>query len=90
MRYKAQYHPSEIVCPLTFQWIPVEKCLPKLDVAKFCRLSETGNAPSTELDLDEVLILYRRQAMPVKESFVQSVSMFLHLETIFISMSETR
>lgn len=64
MRYKAQYHPSEIVCPLTFQWIPVEKCLPKLDVAKFCRLSETGNAPSTELDLDEVLILYRRQAMP--------------------------
>ncbi len=65
MRYKAQYHPSDIVCPQTFDWVPVEQCLPKLDESKFCRLSETGSVPSAEFDLDEVLILYRRQAMLV-------------------------
>ena len=66
MRYKAQYLPSEIVCPETLVWIPVEKCLPILDKAKYSRLNDSDAATSQlEIDLDNVGVLYRREAMQV-------------------------
>ncbi|XP_063243298.1 arginyl-tRNA--protein transferase 1 isoform X2 [Bacillus rossius redtenbacheri] len=40
MRYKANYRPSFLLCPETYRWIPVERCLPLLDVSKYSRLCE--------------------------------------------------
>ena len=66
MRYKAQYNPSEIVCPETFDWVPVSHCLPLLDKSKYSRLSsDDKRQPTNDVDLDRVGVLYRRQAMQV-------------------------
>ena len=82
MRYKAQYLPSEIVCPETLVWIPVEKCLPILDKAKYSRLNESDAATSQlEIDLDNVGVLYRRQAMQVIATFL----VLLLLQAVFSS-----
>lgn len=42
MRYKGQYSPSFLACPETYEWVPIEKCRPKLDANKYSRLSESG------------------------------------------------
>ncbi|KAJ3385721.1 Arginyl-tRNA--protein transferase 1 [Entophlyctis sp. JEL0112] len=39
MRYKAQFKPSDLACPKTYEWVPVDKCLPLLDVHKVALLS---------------------------------------------------
>ncbi|KAM7444934.1 Arginyl-tRNA--protein transferase 1 [Porites harrisoni] len=46
MKYKGQYSPSYILCPETYNWIPIEQCRPKIALAKYSRLddSEEGNA----------------------------------------------
>lgn len=35
MRYKGQYSPSELLCPVTTTWVPLEKCLQILDKQPF-------------------------------------------------------
>ncbi|KAJ3236567.1 Arginyl-tRNA--protein transferase 1 [Chytriomyces hyalinus] len=39
MRYKAQFKPSELLCPKMYTWHPVEACSLLLDVHKVARLS---------------------------------------------------
>ncbi|KAJ3023129.1 UNVERIFIED_CONTAM: hypothetical protein HDU68_008771 [Siphonaria sp. JEL0065] len=39
MRYKAQFKPSDLICPKTRVWVPVEKCVKLLDVHKVALLS---------------------------------------------------
>ncbi|KAJ3030121.1 UNVERIFIED_CONTAM: Arginyl-tRNA--protein transferase 1 [Siphonaria sp. JEL0065] len=39
MRYKAQFKPSDLICPKTRVWVPVEKCIKLLDVHKVALLS---------------------------------------------------
>lgn len=41
MRYKANIHPSYLLCPLRHTWHPIEKCIPKLDNAKYCTFDES-------------------------------------------------
>lgn len=31
MNYKPQYKPSELLCPLHYQWVPFEDCVALLD-----------------------------------------------------------
>jgi len=38
MRYKAQYKPSDLLCPENFEWVPLSDCLPKLNATKYTRL----------------------------------------------------
>ncbi|XP_046847727.1 arginyl-tRNA--protein transferase 1-like [Xenia sp. Carnegie-2017] len=60
MNYKGQYFPSYLACPETFSWIPLEKCLPKLDAAKYSRLDETDKEdPVVSKDTVQVLFKYR-------------------------------
>ena len=40
MNYKKQYGASYLLCPESFHYVPIEKCLPKLDEAKYSKLSE--------------------------------------------------
>ncbi|CAA7040320.1 unnamed protein product [Microthlaspi erraticum] len=44
MRYKAAYRPSELLCPLRFQWVPFEVASPRLDKKSYVILSEIANS----------------------------------------------
>lgn len=40
MRYKAAYHPSELLCPLRYQWVPYDIARPLLDRKPYVVLSD--------------------------------------------------
>uniref|UniRef100_H3ARU3 Arginyl-tRNA--protein transferase 1 n=1 Tax=Latimeria chalumnae TaxID=7897 RepID=H3ARU3_LATCH len=65
MRYKGQYRPSDLLCPETYVWVPIEQCLPKLDQSKYsCLNEEPGAADEDHIkDLSKVLVLYKRTVM---------------------------
>ncbi|XP_010543738.1 PREDICTED: arginyl-tRNA--protein transferase 1 isoform X1 [Tarenaya hassleriana] len=44
MRYKAAYHPSELLCPLRYQWVPYEIARPLLDKKRYVILSDYTNS----------------------------------------------
>lgn len=44
MRYKGKLSHSFLLCPETYQWFPIEKCLPKLDKHKYSRLNDDLDA----------------------------------------------
>ncbi|XP_038677246.1 arginyl-tRNA--protein transferase 1 isoform X2 [Scyliorhinus canicula] len=66
MKYKGQYHPSDLLCPETYVWVPIEKCRTKLDQSKYSRLNEDSNAEDENRlrDLGKVCVLYKSTVMP--------------------------
>ena len=40
MRYKGHYGPSYLACPESHRFVPIERCLPKLDVRKYSVLDD--------------------------------------------------
>ena len=40
MRYKGEYLPSQLLCPVKYVWVDIGKCLEKKDVHKFLSLSQ--------------------------------------------------
>jgi arginine-tRNA-protein transferase len=38
MKYKSEYFPSELMCPTTYKWYPIEMCIPLLNKFKFTPL----------------------------------------------------
>ncbi|XP_069755929.1 arginyl-tRNA--protein transferase 1 isoform X3 [Narcine bancroftii] len=66
MKYKGQYSPSELLCPETYEWIPIEKCRAKLDQSKYSRLNEDPDAEDENSlqNLSKVLILHKNTVMP--------------------------
>jgi len=65
MRYKGQYHPSYLLCPETYIFQPIEKCKPKLDIAKYQRLEEDLTKEDCDgiVNLQDILILYSHKKM---------------------------
>ncbi|XP_058099649.1 arginyl-tRNA--protein transferase 1-like isoform X2 [Magnolia sinica] len=43
MRYKAAYRPSELLCPLRYQWVPFDTAKPLLDKKSYVVLSDFAN-----------------------------------------------
>lgn len=39
MRYKGNFHPSDLLCPETYKWFPLEQCLPKIELSPYSRLN---------------------------------------------------
>ncbi|XP_062927985.1 arginyl-tRNA--protein transferase 1 isoform X2 [Mobula hypostoma] len=66
MKYKGQYHPSDLLCPETYSWVPIEMCRAKLDQSKYSRLNEDSNAEDENSlqNLNKVRILYKNTVMP--------------------------
>ncbi|KAB5582004.1 hypothetical protein PHYPO_G00182180 [Pangasianodon hypophthalmus] len=66
MRYKGQYQPSDLLCPETYTWVAIEKCVPRLDASAYARLNEDTRAgdASALKDLGRVLVLHKRTVMP--------------------------
>lgn len=44
MRYKGRLSASDLLCPETYTWIPIQKCLPKLENNKYSRLNDDLDA----------------------------------------------
>ncbi|XP_039599406.1 arginyl-tRNA--protein transferase 1 isoform X1 [Polypterus senegalus] len=68
MRYKGQYRPAELLCPETYAWVPIERCLPKLQQSPYSRFHELPNADDENrlTELGRVQVLYRRTIMPYR------------------------
>uniref|UniRef100_A0A8C4SZE3 Arginyl-tRNA--protein transferase 1 n=1 Tax=Erpetoichthys calabaricus TaxID=27687 RepID=A0A8C4SZE3_ERPCA len=68
MRYKGQYRPSELLCPETYAWVPIERCLPKLQQSPYSRFQELPDADDENrlTELGRVQVLYRRTIMPYR------------------------
>ncbi|KAJ3119415.1 THO complex subunit 3 [Physocladia obscura] len=46
MRYKAQFKPSDLGCPKTYEWVPIEKCVALLDINKVACFSRAYSGTS--------------------------------------------
>ncbi|XP_078500066.1 arginyl-tRNA--protein transferase 1 isoform X2 [Lissotriton helveticus] len=66
MRYKGQYRPSDLLCPDTFTWVDIEKCLPTLEQSKYARLNQNPKAVDVNhlKELSRVRVLHKRAVMP--------------------------
>jgi arginine-tRNA-protein transferase len=55
MRYKGEYAPSQLLCPVTYRWVPYALCLPTKDTHRFLRLVDClaeDADHSVEADMD--------------------------------------
>ncbi|XP_030760582.1 arginyl-tRNA--protein transferase 1 isoform X5 [Sitophilus oryzae] len=70
MRYKGRLKPSFLLCPETYIWQPIEKCLTKLDDNKYSRLTEDPNAPDCNLcsaeDTKRIKVMYNLKLYDVQ------------------------
>lgn len=61
MRYKGKLSMSDLLCPETYGWVPIERCLPKLEAEKYCRLNDDVDALDADFctpqDVDEIKVL---------------------------------
>lgn len=65
MAYKNQYDSAELLCPITLRYVPIEKCIPKLEETKYCQLAE-GEGPGEQeetLDLDNLAVFHGMSCM---------------------------
>jgi arginine-tRNA-protein transferase len=53
MKYKGQYTPSLLLCPVNFTWHKLESCRAKLDTKKYCVFSDQESKEG-DIDIDEV------------------------------------
>ncbi|XP_057667012.1 arginyl-tRNA--protein transferase 1 isoform X1 [Diorhabda carinulata] len=67
MRYKGKLTPSYLVCPETYHWVPIEKCITLLEANKYSRLEEDIDAIDenlpTQRDISEIQVVYQRHLM---------------------------
>merc|ERR1711899_297979 len=70
MRYKAKYHPSWLLCPKTYSWVPVKQALQLLDKSKYSALNNPNESEANDeaveaadKDPSEVGILFENMAM---------------------------
>nr|XP_021384972.1 arginyl-tRNA--protein transferase 1 isoform X4 [Lonchura striata domestica] len=66
MRYKGQYRPSDLLCPETYVWTPIEQCLPLLERSKYSRFNQDAKAVDEGRlkELGRVRVLHKRTVMP--------------------------
>lgn len=66
MRYKGQYRPSDLLCPETYTWVPIERCIAKLENTRYSRFNQDADAGDARVlkDVGRTLVLHRRTIMP--------------------------
>nr|XP_045005450.1 arginyl-tRNA--protein transferase 1 isoform X4 [Jaculus jaculus] len=68
MRYKGQYRPSDLLCPETYVWVPIEQCLPSLENSKYCRFNQDPQAEDEggSKEPDRLQVFYKKSIMPYR------------------------
>lgn len=81
MIYKAQFQPSELLCPITYQYVPINDCISQVikdnqenvkPADRVLRLSKTGEPEKVDDNVDDVLCAFMQNLMPfslVKQVF---------------------
>ncbi|XP_072281034.1 arginyl-tRNA--protein transferase 1 isoform X2 [Pyxicephalus adspersus] len=66
MRYKGQYRPSQLLCPESYLWVSIEKCVPLLESTKYSRFSSNHEERDKDrlTELGRVRVLHKRTVMP--------------------------
>ncbi|XP_011898548.1 PREDICTED: arginyl-tRNA--protein transferase 1 isoform X9 [Cercocebus atys] len=66
MKYKGQYRPSDLLCPETYVWVPIEQCLPALENSKYCRFNQDPEAVDEDrsTEPDRLQVFHKRAIMP--------------------------
>ncbi|XP_066096597.1 arginyl-tRNA--protein transferase 1 isoform X2 [Saccopteryx bilineata] len=66
MKYKGHYRPSDLLCPETYVWVPIEQCLPLLETSKYCRFNQDPEAEDEgrSRDPDRLKVFYKKAVMP--------------------------
>lgn len=74
MKYKARYTPSFLLCPETYIWQPVQRCIPKFDVAKYSRLVDDKlHKPPSTPDINSVLVILNNNNIKTLNKFVKKM-----------------
>jgi arginine-tRNA-protein transferase len=65
MNYKSKYSASKLLCPETYTYISIDKCIPKLKASAYCRLADddTDKDPHTQYDMGCVPVFADSTAM---------------------------
>eukprot|EP00088_Acartia_fossae_P061030 TRINITY_DN7325_c0_g1_i1.p1 TRINITY_DN7325_c0_g1~~TRINITY_DN7325_c0_g1_i1.p1 ORF type:complete len:530 (-),score=93.96 TRINITY_DN7325_c0_g1_i1:942-2495(-) len=69
MRYKGEFSPSELCCPESYTWQPIQQCRPLLDAApyaRFCPNLETVDENAFKL-IKDVMVLHHCKMMSWSE-----------------------
>uniref|UniRef100_A0A8C0TVP3 Arginyl-tRNA--protein transferase 1 n=1 Tax=Canis lupus familiaris TaxID=9615 RepID=A0A8C0TVP3_CANLF len=66
MKYKGQYRPSDLLCPETYVWVPIEQCLSSLENSKYCRFNQDPEAvdEGRSKEPDRLQVFHRKAIMP--------------------------
>lgn len=70
MRYKGNFTPSDLLCPETYEWIPLKESIPKLEISPYSRLdgdidNVDENYPK-EADINFIPCWVKGTVMPYK------------------------
>ncbi|KAM5243286.1 arginyl-tRNA--protein transferase 1 isoform 6-T6 [Hipposideros larvatus] len=66
MKYKGHYRPSDLLCPETYVWVPIEQCLPSLENSKYCRFNQDPDAvdEGRSKEPDRLQVFHKKAIMP--------------------------
>ncbi|XP_037353177.1 arginyl-tRNA--protein transferase 1 isoform X6 [Talpa occidentalis] len=66
MKYKGQYRPSDLLCPETYVWVPIEQCLPSLENSKYCRFNQDPEAvdEGRSQEPDRLQVFHKKAVLP--------------------------
>lgn len=71
MRYKGKLSPSFLLCPETYNWVSIEKCIEKLEVTKYAKFVNADGVIDENLcsdrDIDEIKLLLNRRLTIFKQ-----------------------
>ncbi|GCC38689.1 arginyl-tRNA--protein transferase 1-like isoform X1 [Chiloscyllium punctatum] len=84
VKYKLLYQPTELLCPVTGHWVPVEQCLPKLEISKYSRLYD-GEEPAADPGLSTEGLWFLRN---FREALGPSASPSVRTEEAMLVVSQ--
>ncbi|XP_032986937.1 arginyl-tRNA--protein transferase 1 isoform X2 [Rhinolophus ferrumequinum] len=66
MKYKGHYRPSDLLCPETYVWVPIEQCLSSLENSKYCRFNQDPEAvdEGRSKEPDRLQVFHKKAIMP--------------------------
>jgi len=56
--YKSQFRPTEIQCPDTYRWLPINDTIPRISSNKYMRLSDDDYDPKLDKAVDELMVSF--------------------------------
>lgn len=66
MKYKGHYRPSDLLCPETYVWVPIEQCLSSLENSKYCRFNQDPEAvdEGRSKEPDRLQVFHKKAILP--------------------------